>query len=185
MSSSSDRPQRRDAAQNRDRLVDAAREVFARLGHEAPLEEVARAADVSRTTLYRHFATREHLALVIFEDNVARIEERAAQLRDAPGGLRQLVDFILDMQYENRSMWVVLSGADLDWLTALNARTVAAVSTLAETARAESLLHDDVGVGEVMLAFPMAAGALGDVRGAEHTRDQVRGMVHRALFRRS
>jgi len=183
MSKSPVRAQRRDAAQNRDRLVDAAREVFARLGHEAPLEEVARAADVSRTTLYRHFATREDLALVIFEDNVARIEEEGARLRGEPDGLRKLVDFIFDMQFENRSMWVVLAGADLEWLTALNARTVAAVSALAEKARAENLLHTDVGISEIMLAFPMAAGAMGDVRGNVHSREQVRGMVHRALFR--
>ncbi len=69
---------RRDGAQNRERVLEAARTVFATQGAGAALEEVARLAGVSRTTLYRHFATREHLAVAVFEENLVLIEECSA-----------------------------------------------------------------------------------------------------------
>jgi AcrR family transcriptional regulator len=46
----------------RQLLLDAAFQVFARLGYrKASMDEVARAAQVSRQGLYLHFATKEHL----------------------------------------------------------------------------------------------------------------------------
>ena len=73
--------QRQDAARNRTRLIAAAREVFAEFGPDAPLEEVAARADVSRTTLYRNFASRQELAADIYERDVAKIEARSAKVR--------------------------------------------------------------------------------------------------------
>src|SRR5881296_2266274 len=49
---------RADAERNRAALLDAAREVFAEQGLEAPLEEIARRAGVGIGTLYRRFPTR-------------------------------------------------------------------------------------------------------------------------------
>ena len=55
------KPLRADAARNRDRLRSAAEKVFAERGLDAPLEEVARRAEVSIGTLYNHFASRDDL----------------------------------------------------------------------------------------------------------------------------
>ncbi|SDJ11316.1 transcriptional regulator, TetR family [Frankineae bacterium MT45] len=55
------RPLRRDAAENRERLLDAARFVFAEYGLDASVEEVARAAGVGMGTLYRRFPTKQAL----------------------------------------------------------------------------------------------------------------------------
>lgn len=55
------RPLRRDAAENRERLLDAARYVFAEQGLDASVEEVARAAGVGMGTLYRRFPTKQAL----------------------------------------------------------------------------------------------------------------------------
>ena len=52
---------RRDAAQNRQRLLDAAEQVFAERGLEASVDEVARVAGVGMGTLYRRFPTKEAL----------------------------------------------------------------------------------------------------------------------------
>ncbi|MFD5763628.1 TetR family transcriptional regulator, partial [Streptomyces sp. NPDC127044] len=46
---------RRDAVRNRERLLAAARVVFAERGADVAVAAVARLAVVSRTTLYRHF----------------------------------------------------------------------------------------------------------------------------------
>src|ERR1700750_1681329 len=56
-----ERPLRRVAEQNRQRLLDAASEVFAEHGLEASVEEIARAAGVGMGTLYRRFPTKDAL----------------------------------------------------------------------------------------------------------------------------
>jgi AcrR family transcriptional regulator len=56
-----------DAERNRDAILSAARAVFAERGTNAPLEEIARRADVGIATLYRRFRTREDLLAAAFE----------------------------------------------------------------------------------------------------------------------
>lgn len=184
MAKSGKRARRSDATQNRERLLAAAREVFAEQGHDAPLEDVARAASVSRTTLYRNFATREELAAAVFEENVTRIEERSAELRERQHGVIELFDFVLDMLVRNRALTQVFSVAEVDWFTQLSARTVSAFEPLLEEARRAGLVHPEVGVEQVMIAFPMAAGAMADndAVGREAMTDIIRTMLHRALF---
>jgi AcrR family transcriptional regulator len=52
---------RADARRNHERIVAAARELFARLGPEAPMDEIAAHAGVGVGTVYRHFPTKEAL----------------------------------------------------------------------------------------------------------------------------
>ena len=59
------RPLRRDAARNRVRIVEAALEVFAEQGLQAPIDEVARRAGVGIGTLYRRFSGRDELIQVM------------------------------------------------------------------------------------------------------------------------
>ena len=54
-------PRRADAARNRQRLLQAADEVFAAQGAAAPTEAIARHAGVGIGTLFRHFPTKEAL----------------------------------------------------------------------------------------------------------------------------
>jgi AcrR family transcriptional regulator len=55
------RPLRRDAAENRERLLVAASLVFTEHGFDGSVEEVARAAGVGMGTLYRRFPTKQAL----------------------------------------------------------------------------------------------------------------------------
>ncbi|WP_433381287.1 TetR/AcrR family transcriptional regulator [Actinoplanes sp. CA-142083] len=179
-------PQRRDAARNRERLLAAARRLFAERGHDVPLEEVARAAEMSRTTIYRNFASREELAAEVHEDNVARIERLALSLRERDDGVVVLFDFVLGMQGEHRSLTRILSAADIELFTSLSERTVAAFVPLVARAQKAGVLHPGVGVEDVMLAFSMAGGALADhaFSGRPEVGDRLREMLHRALFSR-
>jgi AcrR family transcriptional regulator len=87
------RPLRADARRNRERIVEAARAVFARQGGEAQIDDIARAAGVGVGTVYRHFPHKDALLgeLVtekfrLFADNA----ERALKVEDpweAFGGL--------------------------------------------------------------------------------------------------
>jgi AcrR family transcriptional regulator len=62
--------QRADARRNRDVAIDAAMELLARKP-DASMRDVADAADLGRTTLYRHFPAREDLIFAIFERIIA------------------------------------------------------------------------------------------------------------------
>jgi AcrR family transcriptional regulator len=62
------RPLRAVAEQNRQRLLDAAAEVFAEHGLEAGVEEIARTAGVGMGTLYRRFPTKDALISALVHD---------------------------------------------------------------------------------------------------------------------
>jgi AcrR family transcriptional regulator len=59
--STKEKPLRRDAAENRQRLLSAAGRVFAEHGPDAGVDEVAREAGVGMGTLYRRFANKQAL----------------------------------------------------------------------------------------------------------------------------
>jgi AcrR family transcriptional regulator len=61
MSSTEPKPLRADARRNRERIVDAARELFAECGHATQMDDVARRAQVGVGTVYRHFPTKAAL----------------------------------------------------------------------------------------------------------------------------
>ncbi len=83
-----DRTLRADARRNRERLITVAREAFDEQGVEAPLDDIARRANVGPGTLYRHFANREALLLAVYRRDVeiiaGRAEALAAQLPPWP-----------------------------------------------------------------------------------------------------
>jgi AcrR family transcriptional regulator len=55
------RPLRADARRNRERILDAAIEVFSEQGVDAQIDDVARRADLGVGTIYRHFPTKDAL----------------------------------------------------------------------------------------------------------------------------
>src|SRR5437763_14740259 len=78
------RPLRADARANREKLVAAARALFADKGTSAPLEEVAEQAGVGIGTLYRHFPTRQALLEAVYVDEVDAMARAATSLADQP-----------------------------------------------------------------------------------------------------
>src|SRR5260221_14620307 len=69
------KPLRSDALRNRDRLLAAARELFAARGVDVAMADIARHAGVSNGTLYNRFPTRSDLIEAVFTD---RLETMAA-----------------------------------------------------------------------------------------------------------
>jgi len=61
------KPLRADAARNRAKILDAAREVFSEHGRDAQMDEIARRAGVGVGTVYRNFPTKQSLAIAIVE----------------------------------------------------------------------------------------------------------------------
>jgi AcrR family transcriptional regulator len=83
-----DRPLRRDAAANRERLLRAAGVVFADQGIEASVDEIARVAGVGMGTFYRRFPTKEALIAALVQDmldSMQQLAEQAAARLDGRG----------------------------------------------------------------------------------------------------
>jgi AcrR family transcriptional regulator len=88
------RPLRADARRNRERILKAARAVFAEQGTHSQIDDVAKRAKVGVGTVYRHFPTKEALldALVRerFEE-IAGYALEALEREDAWEGFCELI----------------------------------------------------------------------------------------------
>jgi len=103
----SDRPLRKDAELNRQRLLAAAGEVFAQRGLGATLHDVAAHAGVGVGTAYRNFANKAELINELFRqriDEVVAHAELALTDPDAWHGLTTFLDHSLRMQCNDRGL---------------------------------------------------------------------------------
>lgn len=75
---STDQPTlRADARRNRERIMSSGRELFARDGPEAQMDEIAARAGVGIGTVYRHFPTKEALLTAMVRDRFQEFAEIA------------------------------------------------------------------------------------------------------------
>lgn len=70
---------RADARANRDRILEVARAALI-ADPETPLSAISKAAGVGQGTLYRHFPTREALALAIYRKEISAVAALASTL---------------------------------------------------------------------------------------------------------
>jgi AcrR family transcriptional regulator len=71
------RRERADAARNRQRVLAAAEELFARRGAgNVTMEEIARAAGVGKGTLYRRYPDRASIAVALLDEHERALQER-------------------------------------------------------------------------------------------------------------
>jgi AcrR family transcriptional regulator len=162
------RPLRADARSNRERLLDAARDVFIEYGPRAPLDEIARRAGSGIATLYRRFPQRRALMRAVVLDALRRTAEEARQAADEePDPFRALV------RYMHRVIAVrvaavipaLLGEISIDDQEIMRAREAvsAPVEALVEAAqRAGTLRPDvtsaDIGMLTVRMSRPLAGG---------------------------
>src|SRR5262252_4347530 len=71
------RPERADAARNRQRILAAAEELFARRGADSvTIEDIAQAAGVGKGTLYRRYPDRASIAVALLNTHERALQER-------------------------------------------------------------------------------------------------------------
>ena len=80
------RPLRRDAAENRKKVLHAASRVFAEHGLDGSVEEVARVAGVGMGTLYRRFPTKQALIDELVGEARSGLLVRAKAAAELPDG---------------------------------------------------------------------------------------------------
>ena len=81
------RPLRRDAAQHREQLLEAAARLFATQGLSTSVEEIARLAGVGMGTLYRRFPTKEALIEELVREQLCEVVKAATAAKQLPDGL--------------------------------------------------------------------------------------------------
>ncbi|PJJ65589.1 TetR/AcrR family transcriptional regulator [Compostimonas suwonensis] len=164
---------RADAQINRDRLLDAAAQAFARDGADTSLKAIAQQAGVGIGTLYRRFPTREDLIEASYRNETTRLCESAARLLETAtpvDALRAWMDSFVDYMLTKHGMSDALPSilASREGLRAAS-RTMLrdAIATLLDAGVATAALRDDVAADDVM----MALGGVTLIAGAEHQRE--------------
>jgi AcrR family transcriptional regulator len=153
------RPLRADARRNRERVLTAAREVFAEHGREAQMDDVARRAAVGVGTVYRHFPTKEALidALVAeaFERLLVVAKEQAQRDDDPWDALVTTLWAGAEILAGDRAVSAIMSevygpvNVDLD----LQLQMTETTTILVDRARAAGVLRPDVILDDIPMVM--------------------------------
>ncbi|HEY5788688.1 MAG TPA: helix-turn-helix domain-containing protein [Microlunatus sp.] len=104
---------RRDAVANRERLLAAARELFAEQGFDVTLDDIAARAGVGVGTAYRRFANKTELLDALFAEQTVEVAAAAdAGLLD-PDAWQGLVSYLetsLALQLRDKGLAQIVSG---------------------------------------------------------------------------
>ena len=158
------RPLRRDAERNRQRILQAAAEVFTQRGLDATLDDVARQAGVGVGTVYRRFPDKETLVAELFQDRIDTLVAVAEEACTGPDPWQALVSYL---EYAAASMAGDLGLRQLMMFATYGKDKVAyareqmrpAVSKLVERAQAAGALRPDFDATDVPLIAIMLSAA--------------------------
>jgi AcrR family transcriptional regulator len=160
-----ERPLRRDAERNRQRILRAAAEVFTQRGLEASLDDVARHAGVGVGTVYRRFPDKQTLIAELFTERIDAMVAVAEEACAAPDPWLALVSFL---EYAADAMAADLGLRELMMFATYGRDRVAyareqmrpVVSKMVERAQASGALRADFSATDVpLLAFLLASAA--------------------------
>ena len=147
---------RADARENRERILLAAREIFADQGPDAPLEEIARRAGVGIATLYRRFPDRQMLlrgvALDIWHHAAREAHQALAEEPDAFQALARYMHRALDLR-AGAVMPLLVGDISLedDDLRFARDQSSEPLQRIVDVAQAEGTLRPDVAFGDIGL----------------------------------
>jgi AcrR family transcriptional regulator len=143
------RPLRRDAERNRQRILEAATEVFNERGLDVSLDEIARHAGVGVGTVYRRFRTKEELVEALFMsrlDEVAAIADQAFAAPDPWSGLVSFMERMAEIMAGDLGLRQILMFATYgrDLVAVARERNAPLVERLVERAQAAGQLRSDL-----------------------------------------
>ncbi len=152
---------RRDARDNRRRLLDAATVAVHREGPSVPMATVAAEAGVGIGTLYRHFPSREALLDALTHRSFQQVLRNAAAAdASATNGLEAVSLFLDATIRDRRALVLPLHGGGA--VTTVRTRTIsrqvqAAVRRLIARGQSDGSIRDDVSASDVIVFGAMLA----------------------------
>ncbi len=164
---------RRDAARNRELVLDAAASVFAARGLGASMGEIAAAAGVGVGTLYRRFGSKAALVEAVFEHRLDDFDGMLAEaLAKSTGreGLHWLLRRYVEAQLVNRGAFEILGTLDAA-MDLLRERVVPRLEAIVSRAKAEGAVRADFAATDIpVLTAAVARAATGPGGAALATR---------------
>ena len=150
-----DRPLRKDASANRERLLAAASELFAERGLGVTLNDIAHHAGVGVGTAYRRFANKEEVIEALFDQrlqDVADVAHDALRDPDAWNGLVSFLERSLEMQFGDRGLNEIMNTPSLGDARVNQARDRIAplIHELIERAKAAGVIRPDLDQSDVI-----------------------------------
>ena len=134
------RKPRMDAQRNRERILEVAKDAFARSGAGTSLDDIAKQAGVGAGTLYRHFPTRDALLEAVYRTEVEKLaaaERKLAQDLSPVEALRAwmllFVDYIAAKQIIASALNTLVGGPSKVY-EASGAQITGAIRALVERA---------------------------------------------------
>jgi AcrR family transcriptional regulator len=149
-----DKPLRRDAERNRQRILDAARELFAQRGLGATLNDIAHHAGVGVGTVYRRFPDKAQLIDELFEQRVEDLVSFMEQAAADPDPWRGLVSFLVqaaELQAADRGMKEILTSTPdgAERVCRIRDRLMPRGAELVRRAQAAGSLREDIAVTDM------------------------------------
>ncbi len=143
------RPLRKDAERNRQRILEAARELFAQHGLGVTLNDIAHHAGVGVGTVYRRYPDKQQLIDELFEQQLgelAALMEVAIEDPDPWHGLSEFIERALELQAADQGFKQLLFGAPagLDGLKRLRMRMDPLARKLLARAQEAGQLRADI-----------------------------------------
>jgi AcrR family transcriptional regulator len=181
------RAPRADARANRDRILDAAEEVFGADGESASTEEVAALAGVGIGTVFRHFPTKAALLEAVLVRRFDRLTEQAESLLGAedPGeAFLGLFNHLVAHAAAKIAITEALldAGGDRDGDAArASERLHRAVGVLFRNAQQAGAVRDDVELPEVYALLVGASRAAARARLDEEARARLLAIIFDGL----
>jgi AcrR family transcriptional regulator len=150
------KPLRKDAARNRERILEAARDLFQQRGLSASLNDIAHHAGVGVATVYRHFPDKDQLVEGLFEQRIEALVTRMEQAVADPDPWRALTSFIRDateMQARDRGIKDLMTGGHvgLQRISRIRDRLMPMGEELVRRAHASGRLRADIETSDLSL----------------------------------
>ena len=153
------RARRKDAALNNERLMVAARGVFARKGLSATLEDIAKEAGVGVGTVYRNFSSKREIVETLYDatiDSAFADVQAALQIDDPWTAIATFFEATAARQAQDRGLCEMMLGHnDIGPDEHTAEKLVAAVAPLFDRATRAGVLRDGVVTTDILPIFAM------------------------------
>ena len=168
----SERPLRKDAERNRQRILDAARELFARDGLGVTLNDIAHHAGIGVGTVYRRFPDKAQLIQELFEEQVGELVGLMEDAVEDPDPWRGLTGFMrrnLELQARDRAFREIMAGTPeaAQRLQQIRDRMLPLGVQLVQRAQDAGALRTDFRPSDVPMMFLMLTAVLDASREVE------------------
>lgn len=155
-----------DARENRARILDAARALFAEKGLAVGMREIARRADVGPATLYRRFPTKQDLIDMAFAEELQqcrRIVVEGSDDSDPWRGFSSVIHQLTLLNSQNRCFVAAFTAQEPDievrsTITRQRQELLPRIADLVRRVQAAGALRPDFTMDDLLLVLQVGRG---------------------------